>query len=175
MTMTEWWKEADKTKKDEPKVYPWGKLYPYYHKKEKMCWAKGFVTTGDISTVYLSGQTGRDPETDRQPRDAEDERKGAGKVVGGIREQTRQAMMVIKQSLEDMGASLENIVGFHYYVVKREDWFDFMDELTKFEKEHCPDLLENPRCGVLLRGVGLDLPDMLCEIEVTAVIPRVSK
>ena len=40
--------------------YDWGTLWPHYH-KEKMNWATGFKTKGDVDILFLSGSTGRDP------------------------------------------------------------------------------------------------------------------
>jgi hypothetical protein len=40
-----------------------------------------------------------------------------------------------------------------------------------FFAKHCPDLIENPRAGVLLKGIQLNIPGMLVEIEVAAA-PR---
>ena len=100
------------------------------------------------------------------------ERAGRGKVVGGIKEQTRQVFDDIKNNLETMGGSLKNIVMFRYYLKRREDVFDMRDEMYSFFEEHEPDLREHPRPATLLRGVGIDLPDMLIEIEAWAVVPR---
>jgi enamine deaminase RidA (YjgF/YER057c/UK114 family) len=93
-------------------------------------------------------------------------------VVGGIKEQTRQVFDDIKNNLETMGGSLKNIVMFRYYLKRREDVFDMRDEMYAFFEEHEPDLREHPRPATLLRGVGIDLPDMLIEIEAWAVVPR---
>jgi hypothetical protein len=46
------------------------------------------------------------------------------------------------------------------------------DEMYKFIEENEPDLRAHPRPATLLRGVGIDLPDMLIEIEAWAVVPR---
>jgi enamine deaminase RidA (YjgF/YER057c/UK114 family) len=151
--------------------YSWGTLWPLYH-KEKMNWAAGFRTKGDVDLVFLSGATGRDPFEDRPCRTPEDEQTGKGKVVGGMREQTRQALEVIKTSLEMMGGSLKNIIMFHYYVTRREDVFAMREEMYRFFEEHEPDLRQHPRPATLLRGVGIDLPDMLVEIEAWAALPR---
>lgn len=151
--------------------YDWGTLWPLYH-KEKMNWASGFRTRGDVDLIFLSGATGRDPFEDSPCRSFDDERAGKGKVVGGIREQTRQTLDVIKTSLEMMGGSLKHIVMFHYYLTRREDVFDVRAEMYRFFEEHEPDLREHPRPATLLRGVGIDLPDMLIEIEAWAALPR---
>ena len=151
--------------------YEWGTLWPHYH-KEKMNWATGFRTKGDVDILFLSGSTGRDPFQDAPCRTPDQERAGRGKVVGGIKEQTRQALEDIKNNLEMMGATLKNIVMFRYFLTRRDDVFDMRDEMYKFFDENEPDLREHPRPATLLRGVGIDLPDMLIEIEAWAVVPR---
>jgi len=93
-------------------------------------------------------------------------------IPGGMRAQTRQCLQEIKDNLEMMGASLKNIVMFRYFVKNREQVFDMRDEMYAFFEEHEPDLREHPRPATLLRGVGIDLPDMLIEIEAWAVVPR---
>jgi hypothetical protein len=50
--------------------------------------------------------------------------------------------------------------------------FDMRDEMYAFFEEFEPDLRAHPRPATLLRGVGIDLPDMLIEIEAWAVVPR---
>ena len=151
--------------------YEWGTLWPHYH-KEKMNWAAGFRTKGDVDIIFLSGSTGRDPFEDAPCRTPEEERAGKGKVVGGIKEQTRQCLWDIKNTLEMMGASLKNIVMFRYFLRRREDAFDMRDEMYRFFEEFEPDLREHPRPATLLRDVGIDLPDMRVEIEAWAVVPR---
>lgn len=163
--------EAAERERNERVDYPWGSLWPHYH-KERMNWATGFRTRGDVDILFLSGSTGRDPLTDAPNRTSEEESAGRGTVVGGIKEQTRQALEDIKDNLELMGASLKNIVMFRYYLKQREDVFDMRDVMYAFFEEFEPDLREHPRPATLLRGVGIDLPDMLVEIEAWAACPR---
>ena len=151
--------------------YEWGTLWPHYH-KEKMGWATGFRTKGDVDILFLSGSTGRNPFTDAAVVTHEDETISKGNVVGGIREQTRQALTDIKDNLKMMGASLKHIIMLRYYLTRREDFVDWKDETYSFFGEFEPDLLENPRPSTFLTEVGLGLPDMLVEIEAWAVIPR---
>lgn len=161
-------------RQEEGKVeYEWGTLWPHFH-NEKMNWATGFRTKGDVDILFLSGSTGRDPFADAPNRSPEEERAGRGKVVGGIKEQVRQALDDIKDNLEMMGATLKHIVMFRYYLRRREDVFDMRDEMYAFFEEHEPDLRAHPRPATLLRDVGIDLPDMLVEIEAWAVVPRQS-
>ena len=42
----------------------------------------------------------------------------------------------------------------------------------RFFEEFEPDLRAHPRPATLLRGVGIDLKEMLVEIEAWAVVPR---
>jgi 2-iminobutanoate/2-iminopropanoate deaminase len=163
--------EALARQEAEKVEYEWGTLWPHYH-KERMNWATGFRTKGDVDILFMSGSTGRDPFEDAPNRTLEDEVSGRGKTVGGIREQTRQTFVDIKNSLESMGASLENIVMFRYFLTNRSDVFDFREEMYAFFEEFAPDLRANPRPATLLRGVGIDLPTMLIEIEAWAVVPR---
>ena len=157
--------------KKEKVEYEWGTLWPHYH-KEKMNWATGFRTKGDVDILFLSGSTGRNPLEDAPCRTPNEERAGKGNVIGGIKEQTRQALEDIKDNLEMMGASLKNIVMFRYFLKRREDVFDMRDEMYRFFEEFEPDLRQHPRPATLLRGVGIDLSDMLIEIEAWAVVPK---
>ena len=162
--------------RNEHKKYPGFTLYPFYSKVGRMPWAAAAVIPVDKveKIIWVSGTTGRDMETDIQPETWEEERSGvAARVVGGIKDQTREAWMRIKEVLEELGAKLEDIYQIHYFVVDREDWWDLWEETHRFWEEHCPDLNENPRCGVLLKGgIKLDLPDMLVEIEVAAAVAK---
>lgn len=163
--------EAIELQKQGKVEYEWGTLWPHYH-KEKMNWATGFRTKGDVDILFLSGSTGRDPFHDAPNRSADEEGAGRGNVVGGIREQTRQCLDDIRDNLEMMGASLKNIVMFRYFLKSREDVFEMREEMYGFFEDHEPDLRVHPRPATLLRGVGIDLPDMLIEIEAWAVVPR---
>lgn len=149
-------------------------LYPFYHKLERMPWGAAVVIPLDKveNMIWLAGATGRDPETDRQPRNWEEERRGVGRVVGGIKEQTTAAWTRIKEILEETGAKLEDIIFTRTYLVNRDDWWDYREAQQKFFQEHCPDLAKNPRPGTLLKGVKLDLPDMLVEIEIVGVTAK---
>ena len=164
-------REAYDRMRAEKVEYEWGTLWPHYH-KEKMNWATGFRTKGDVDILFLSGSTGRDPFLDAPCRTPEEERAGKGKVVGGIKEQTRQCLEDIMNNLEMMGASLKHIVMFRYFLRRREDVFDMRDEMYRFFEEHEPDLRAHPRPATLIRDVGIDLPDMRVEIEAWAVVPR---
>lgn len=162
---------ARELEEKEKVEYEWGTLWPHYH-KEKMNWASGFRTKGDVDIIFLSGSTGRHPLEDAPSFSWEDLRAGKSKVVGDVRKQTRQALMDIKNNLDMMGASLKNIIMIRWYVVRPEDVYEVRSEAYKFYKEFEPDLIEHFRPGTFLKAVQLDLPDMLIEIEAWAVVPR---
>jgi enamine deaminase RidA (YjgF/YER057c/UK114 family) len=161
--------EARAKEQQEKVEYEWGTLWPHYH-KDKVTWATGIRTRGDVDILFLSGETGRDPLEDVNPLSVEDERRT--RVVGGIKEQTRQCLWAIKGNLEMMGASLKHIVMFRWFVKRREDIYAMREERDRFFAEFEPDLLEHRRCGTLLCDVGLFLPEMLIEIEAWAAVPR---
>src|SRR5918994_1092521 len=52
--------KAFERQEQEKVEYEWGTLWPKYH-KEKMNWATGFRTKGDVDILFLSGSTGTDP------------------------------------------------------------------------------------------------------------------
>lgn len=148
--------------------------YPFFHRSGPMPWAAASVLDLDKidKLIYLSGQTGRDPETDRAPRNWQEQRAGVGRCVGGIKEQTIAAWTRIKETLDGLGADLADIVVVNYFLVNRDDSWDMLETTYAFFKGHAPDLYENMRAGVLLKGIELALPDMLIEIQCIAVIPK---
>ena len=162
--------------RNEYKEYPGFTLYPFYSKVGRLPWAAAAVIPMDKveKIIFVSGTTGRDMETDIQPETWEEEREAtAAKVVGGIKEQTRECWLRIKETLEELGAKLEDIYQIHFFIVNRDDWWDMWEETRRFWEKYCPDLKENSRCGVLLKGgIRLDLPDMLIEIEVAAAVGK---
>jgi len=127
---------------------------------KRLEWAKGAAVTGAKGLVFLSGVTGRDPETSEV-------------VEGGIDAQMMAIFVEVKSRLEELGTSLENICHI------RMDWTDpsgVLDALQKVWQELCPRFaLDNPdRDPPPTTGVGvaaLHAPGMLIEITVTAAIP----
>jgi 2-iminobutanoate/2-iminopropanoate deaminase len=100
--------------------------------------------------IYVSGFVAFDPRT--------------GKVVsGGIREQATQVMENIKAVLEAAGSSMRDVVKTNVYLTNLKD-FGVMNEVFK---AYFPG---DPPARVTL-GVQLPLPELLIEIDATAV-PR---
>ena len=117
--------------KAEKVDYDWGTLWPHYH-KEKMNWATGFRTKGDVDILFLSGSTGRDPFEDAPCRTPDQERAGRGKVVGGIKEQTRQVLRNLQTKLEAEGSSLEKIVWASWSLRDPSEFETFNHEWVKW-------------------------------------------
>ena len=148
--------------------------HPFLHKSGPMPWAAcSVLEMSKIDKLILcSGETGRDPETDREPLGWEEQRADVGKVVGGIKEQTTAAWTRIKETLDGVGARMEDIVFVRYYLRDPNDRWDMWDATHEFFKKHAPLCTEDARPATLLENIILDLPKMLIEIEVIAVIPK---
>jgi len=86
---------------NDSKRYPAFTLYPFYHKAEKMRWASACVVhlADTKNLIFCSGETGRDPETDRQPRNFDEERARVGVVFDGIKAQTKGSWTRLKEIL----------------------------------------------------------------------------
>ena len=149
--------------------------YPFFHRSGPMPWsAASVIDFANIDKlVYLSGQTGRNPETDREPMSWQEMRDRVGHCVeGGIKAQTLACWTRIKETLDGLGGDMADIVVVNYYLVKPDDHWDMFEVTYDFFRKHSPDLYNNMRAGVLLKGIQLDLPDMLIEIQCTALIPK---
>jgi 2-iminobutanoate/2-iminopropanoate deaminase len=99
--------------------------------------------------VFVSGQTGRHPVT--------------GEVGKDIREQTRNVLERIKLILTAAGTSLDNVLTVTSYVTKRDDVAAYNEEYAKYFPTNKP-----ARTTV---SAGLNSPELLVEITVTACIP----
>ena len=161
--------DARARERKEKVEYEWATLWPHYH-KDQQTWATGIRTKGDVDLLLLSGETGRDPFEDLNPRSASDQKNT--RVVGGIKEQTWQCLWAIKGNVEMMGGSLKNIVFLRWFVKNRADIYPMREERDRFFAKYEPDLVHNPRAGTLLCDIGLMLPEMLVEIEAWAAVPR---
>ena len=123
-------------------------------------WAKGTAVTGANGFVFLTGITGRDPET--------------GELVkGGIDVQMDTIFGYVDTKLKELGTNMENICHI------RMDWTDpngVTDALEKCWKKYCPRFSQdNPdRDPPAVTGIGIKelfAPDVLIEITITAAIP----
>lgn len=102
------------------------------------------------NTVYVAGQASFD-----------EERNVVG--VGDCTAQATQVFENIKKILEATGASLRDVVRMTYYVTSREDMEKVRAVRFKYFSEYMP-----ASTGLVV--ASLSTPELLVEIEVTAVI-----
>jgi 2-iminobutanoate/2-iminopropanoate deaminase len=100
--------------------------------------------------VFVSGQTGRHPET--------------GEVGRDIREQTRNTLERIKRILEAAGTSLDNVLSALTHLTRREDLAAYNEEYARYFPTDKP-------ARTTVTVASLNSPDLLVEITVTACIP----
>ena len=119
-----------------------------------MPWAKAAVARG---LVFLSGVEGRNPATDEAPPT--------------MRAQAVNAMAKIKERLEELDSSLENIVKLTIYVTDLDEYFrERVDRhcVFGFLEQHVPAFAEVPPAETLLEVSGLARRSMKIEIDVIA-------
>jgi enamine deaminase RidA (YjgF/YER057c/UK114 family) len=130
------------------------KRYPMEYAGRRMSWAKAAVARG---FVFLSGVEGRDEETDEAPP--------------SMRAQASNCMRKIKERLEELGSSLENICIMTIYVTDLDEYFrERVDRhcIFGFLEEHVPSFREVPPAETLLEVSGLARRGMKIEIDVIA-------
>jgi enamine deaminase RidA (YjgF/YER057c/UK114 family) len=120
---------------------------------QKQSWEKG-VVVGD--TVYLSGVEGIDPST--------------GECSPKIEIQTKTTLDKVKERLEQAGTDAGHIVKYVAYVVGRENLDGYRKARMSWLKENSIDPIPH-HASTLLLVAGLARPDMLVELDVTAVLP----
>ena len=120
----------------------------------RMSWAKAAVARG---LVFLSGVEGRDMDTDESPPT--------------MRAQASNCMRKIKERLEELDSSLENIVIMTIYVTDLDEYFrERVDRhcIFGFLEEHAPTFRDVPPAETLLEVSGLARRGMKIEIDVIA-------
>ena len=100
--------------------------------------------------VFVSGQTGRHPVT--------------GELGKDMREQTRNVLERIKLILSAAGTSLDNVLTATTYITNREELAAYNEEYAKYFPTDKP-------ARTTVTVAGLNSPDLLVEITVTACIP----
>jgi 2-iminobutanoate/2-iminopropanoate deaminase len=123
-------------------------------KKQAIRTEKAPVPTGPFNQairvgnmVFTSGQAGRNRETGK---------------MGDISDQARRCIGNIAAILETAGASLADVVKATVFLKHAADWKAFNEEYVKLMPEPLP-----ARSSAI---VQLKSDDMLCEMEVVAVI-----
>ncbi len=146
------------------------KNYKLYHGETLMPWGKGSVVQGAKGLVFVAGCEGQDPTQNMF--------KG-GRIVAGADAQMRLALQKMKERLEEMGTTMENIVHMTIYIVGPfPEGVAYSpnyrrDVLHQFFKENCPEMAfdKNPPPFDLVGVAGLAHKDMLVEVGCIAVLP----
>jgi len=134
---------------------------PYFYagkKQELFCSTK---VVGNL--VWASGMSGRLPETGQ---------------VGTLdpAQQVIDALNKIKHNLEEAGTSLENIVRWNLHVKDTNRDRDAVGlTIRDYLSKNAPDLIENPPATTWVGVRELAFPNMLVEIDITAIIPSKEK
>ena len=134
------------------------KSFPLYHSGGyRAMWGKGCTAQGTLA--FLSGTEGIDPET--------------LKVLPTMGEQVDMAWDKIKERLEEMGTSCDNIVQKITFVTDMDEWFRHgVWYQNRWLQSNSPKVLEEEPAGTLLQVSRLALPEMKVEIQVIAVVPE---
>ena len=114
------------------------------------------IQVGDI--VFCSGCSGQTLETFYVSSD-------------NVEEQTRVALDKIRGALEDAGTSMNYIVKTVTFLKNMEDYPVVEEVVWEYYREHAPSLIDEPPCDTLIGVATLHEPDMLVEIEATAIMP----
>jgi 2-iminobutanoate/2-iminopropanoate deaminase len=100
--------------------------------------------------VFVSGQTGRHPQT--------------GEVGKDVREQTRNILERIKVILEAAGTSLDHVLTATTYLTRVQDLAAYNEEYAKYFPMDKP-------ARTTVTVASLNSPELLIEITVIACIP----
>jgi len=105
---------------------------------------------------FSSGVEAREPET--------------GKFAKGPAKQTLLIWRKIKERLEEMGSSLENIVKITKYVLDVSSYLHVAKNVeAEFFRANCPELVKSPPASTLVQVSRLAREEMLIEVEVIAL------
>ena len=114
------------------------------------------VVVGDL--VFVSGCSGQTLETFHVSSD-------------NVVEQTEIALDKIRGALEEAGTSMDNIVKIVLYLTNMDDYPQVEEKRQQYYQKYAPSLIEEPPADTLIGVAGLHEPDMLVEIDATAVMP----
>ncbi|OGQ74130.1 MAG: hypothetical protein A3G40_02065 [Deltaproteobacteria bacterium RIFCSPLOWO2_12_FULL_57_22] len=104
--------------------------------------------------IFLAGEDSKDPNTQR--------------VQGStVVEQAEHLFQNMKATLESLGSSLNNVIKYTVYLKDPRDRMNYQEARVNY-------LPQNPP-STLIMGVDLAEPEMLIEIDATAVIPERNK
>jgi enamine deaminase RidA (YjgF/YER057c/UK114 family) len=107
--------------------------------------------------VFVSGCSGQTLETFHV--DSDDSER-----------QTEVALEKIRGALEEAGASMNDIVKNVIYLTRPEDEPRVVKRILEYYREYAPNLVEKPPVETVICVPALHEPDILVEIDSTAII-----
>jgi enamine deaminase RidA (YjgF/YER057c/UK114 family) len=113
------------------------------------------VVVGDY--VFVSGCSGQTLETFHASSD-------------DPREQTEVALEKVKGAIEEAGGLLEGIAKMVVYVTRPQDSSIVEATIDDYFQRNAPSLVDEPPAQMLVCMPGLHEPDLLVEIDVTAIL-----
>ena len=129
------------------------KTYPLIYAGKKQRFARS-VAAGDF--VFVSGSSGRTMETGEVPSN-------------DFKEQMIVALDKIRGALEEAGSSMNNIVKVVIYIKRLEDYQLMRETELEYYKKYASSLVDEPPASTCMQPLSLAKPDMLIEIDVTAI------
>lgn len=120
---------------------------------EKAGWEKGVVSNG---IVFLSGIEGIDPAT--------------GTCSPDVEMQTKIALDKVRIRLKEAGTDYDHVVKYVAYIVGRENLDRYRRSRSAWLKDNSSNSLPH-HASTLILVAGLARPEMLVELDVTAVLP----
>jgi isochorismate pyruvate lyase len=97
--------------------------------------------------------------TGTAPVDAQGDTVAPGDAYG----QARRCLEIVAEALEDLGASLQDVVRTRLFVTDIEQW-------EAYGRAHAEAFADHPPCTTMVEVKRLIAPDMLIEIEADAVL-----
>jgi 2-iminobutanoate/2-iminopropanoate deaminase len=129
------------------------KTYPLIYAGKKQRFARS-VVVGDI--VFVSGSSGRTMETGEVSSD-------------NFKVQMTVALDKIRGALDEAGSCMDNIIKTVIYIKRLEDYQLMRDTELEYYQKYAPRLVEEPPASTCIQPMSLSRPNMLIEIDVTAV------
>jgi enamine deaminase RidA (YjgF/YER057c/UK114 family) len=127
--------------------------YPLVYAGKQQRFAR-CVVVGDL--IFVSGSSGRTKET--------------GEVASDdTKEQMIVALDKIRATLQEVGSNMNNIVKTVIYLKRLDDYQLMRDTELEYYKKYAPNLIDEPPASTFLVPASLSRPNMLIEIDVTAV------
>ena len=86
-----------------------------------------------------------------------------------FKEQMIVALDKIRGALEEAGSSMNNIVKVVIYIKRLEDYQLMRETELEYYKKYASSLVDEPPASTCMQPLSLAKPDMLIEIDATAI------